>query len=103
MLLEAQVQVLGVIFKKLPLTRQCGLVLRAFNSQEEDLGLKPVITKLKGFSIYILVCPIWRNSLLVHVAYAQILGINGLVVVVVVVVGTNKLKQWKHQLSLQLN
>jgi len=29
-------------------------------------------------------CLIWRNSLLVHVAYPQILGTNGLVVVVVV-------------------
>ena len=29
-------------------------------------------------------CPIRRNSLLVHVAYPQILGTNGLVVVVVV-------------------
>ena len=28
-------------------------------------------------------CPIRRNSLLVHVAYPQILGTNGLVVVVV--------------------
>jgi len=30
-------------------------------------------------------CPIRRNSLLVHVAYPQILGTNGLVVVIVVV------------------
>ena len=28
------------------------------------------------------ICPIWRNSLLVHVAYPQILGTNGLVFVV---------------------
>ena len=28
-------------------------------------------------------CTIWHNSLLVHVAYPQILGTNGLVVVVV--------------------
>ena len=40
-------------------------------------------------------CPIRRNSLLVHVAYPQILGTNGLIVVVVVVVVVVVLKSEK--------